>query len=574
MSTQPTAQPSDDSQALQVQMPQTSPPSNLGQQAAQMPRINESDDPNTQFSSRDVPSGGSRLLSIIKAVANVGATGLSGIPAGKRPSFIGGLGEGARAEQAAEATQQAIKFKTFNDQMRAASLHNQDLELQQRTEAQNDAHQAAQDAQHDWDEAHGLQYDEIPNSGQAVTDHLTAQTQGNGAASIPAGTHLSADGKSILIPKQSDDTQAAQLVKYNTFREAYNLPALPQGAQFVPSKNLDMLQNRLEGHSINGDVYNHDTLPVAIADLQSTRASLASKGTNPDVLKQVDGTIKSMQAKLDYLDTHAASVKQQSEQATLNAQNSPQSVAGAANKASAIEAAKQPFELQKIKAEQAIKDGDPKAAGQMLANGDIAPSQIISSRNPAFAQQAFAAAKGADPNYNPQRAEGEFKAANSPTNIGFFGSAKSLTDPGGTLEQLETAYRKLPNGQIPKLNTVADWKAAASGSGATAGFAQTALGVADDYAKVMGGGQGSDSAREEMLKSFAMASSPQQMEASIDAARGAVGSQMQSRIGSNKAMGRMYGDHLPQPTQYATATGKPRMMSTDGGKTWRPALAQ
>lgn len=111
-------------------------------------------------------------------------------------------------------------------------------------------------------------------------------------------------------------------------------------------------------------------------------------------------------------------------------------------------------------------------------------------------------------------------------------------------------------------------------SGATAGFAQTALGVADDYAKVMGGGQGSDTAREEMLKGFAMASSPKQMEASIDAARGAVGSQMTSRIGSNKAMGRMYGDNLPQPTQYMSAPGKARVMSRDGGKTWQPALAQ
>jgi hypothetical protein len=142
------------------------------------------------------------------------------------------------------------------------------------------------------------------------------------------------------------------------------------------------------------------------------------------------------------------------------------------------------------------------------------------------------------------------------------------------LEQLESAYRKLPNGQIPKFNTIADWKSAASGSGATAGFAQTAIGVADDYAKVMGGGQGSDSAREEVLKSFAMSHSPQQMESAIDAARGAVGSQMTSRIGSNKAMGRMYGEHMPSPTQYAAAPGKPRMMSTDGGNTWRTALAQ
>lgn len=290
------------------------------------------------------PQPTSRLKSVLSAVANVVTTGLASVPAHGRPSFVNGLTEGARGAQAAEAQQQDIKFKTFDDQLRAASLHNQDIELQNHTQAQSDAHQAAQDAQHDWDEAHGIQYDEIPNSGQAVMDHLTAQTAASGSASIPAGTHLSADGKSILVPKQTDETQAAQLLKYNTFREAYNLPALPQGATFVPGKYLDMLQNRIEGHSLSGDVYNHDTLPVAIADLQSTRDSLAGKsGTNAAVLTQVDGTIKSMQAKLDYLDTHAAAIKQQSKQADLNAENSPETIAGAANKAAAVAKAQQPF---------------------------------------------------------------------------------------------------------------------------------------------------------------------------------------------------------------------------------------
>ena len=76
---------------------------------------------------------GSRLSRIISAVANVASTALQGIPDKGRPSFVTGLGEGARSEQNAVATQNAIKFKTFDDQVRAAQLHNQDLELQART---------------------------------------------------------------------------------------------------------------------------------------------------------------------------------------------------------------------------------------------------------------------------------------------------------------------------------------------------------------------------------------------------------------------------------------------------------
>ncbi len=333
----PTITPDQDSQAPSVNA--VSPPtSTLGQVLAPHgpPTIDASQAQPTQPQSR--------LTAILHAVASVGSTALAGIPDKGRATFVTGLGQGARQAQADEANQQAIKFKTFDDQVRAAQLHAQDLELQNHTQAQADAHQAAQDAQHDWDETHGLQYDEIPNTGQAVTDHLTAQTTGNGAATIPPGTHLSADGKSILIPRQSDDTQTAQLTKYNAFRTVFGLPQLPQGAQFVPSKFADMLQNRMEGHALSGDVYNHDTLPVAIADLQSNRDSYAgSKDADASVLKVANGTIKSMQAKLDYLDNHANTVKQQSKQADLNAENSPESIAGAANKAGAIAKAQQPF---------------------------------------------------------------------------------------------------------------------------------------------------------------------------------------------------------------------------------------
>lgn len=518
------------------------------------------------------PQGGSRLLTTL---ASIVSTGLSGLPQGGRPGFVSGLGSGARAGQQAAAVAQDIKYKNFDSAVRAAQLHGDDLRLQNQTQAQQNANSKEWRERHDWLQENGYDDATIPNTADHAMGYLTNQTTINGSTSIAAGSGINPDGNTIHIPADTQATRDAQKKQYDLFAPLFGLPSRPEGQDFVPGKQVDLLNHAMRGLQANGQLIDHDHLPGAIAAMQTQRDAVAnSKSSNPAQLQQLDNTISILKTNLKALDDHAAGVKQQTKQAELNAENSPESIKGAADKASAVEAAKQPLELQKIKAQQAIKDGDPNAAGKMLASGDIAPSQIISTRNPAFAQQAFEAAKAADPHYNPQRAEGEFKAANSPTNIGFFGSAKSLTDPGGTLDQLEAAYRKLPNGQIPKLNSIADWKASASGSGVTAGFAQTALGVADDYAKVMGGGQGSDSAREEMLKSFAMSGSPKDMEASIDAARGAVGSQMTSRIGSNKAMSRMYGDNLPQATQYAAAPGKPRMMSRDGGKTWQPALAQ
>src|SRR6266446_1972328 len=58
------------------------------------------------------PSG-SRLGAIVQAVAKVASTALQGVPDRGRPSFVTGLGEGARSAQAVQANQQAIKFRDF-----------------------------------------------------------------------------------------------------------------------------------------------------------------------------------------------------------------------------------------------------------------------------------------------------------------------------------------------------------------------------------------------------------------------------------------------------------------------------
>src|SRR5579862_603795 len=165
----------------------------------------------------------SRLKAILSAVANTVDTGLSGVSDKGRPGFIQGLGSGARAEQQNIAQQNAVKFQDFDTQVRLANLHHQDQELQLRTQEQQDAHQKAQDEQADFDEAHGISYDPHPNDGQAVMDTLASQTATNGAASVPAGTHLSADGKTVNVPDNSPETQAGLLTKYKQLQGPLSL---------------------------------------------------------------------------------------------------------------------------------------------------------------------------------------------------------------------------------------------------------------------------------------------------------------------------------------------------------------
>jgi hypothetical protein len=224
---------------------------------------------------------------------------------------------------------------------------------------------------------------------------------------------------------------------------------------------------------------------------------------------------------------------------------------GVANTAKGIQLS---IDSAKKAAEQAIADGDPVAAGKLLHDGVVAPSQIISARKPEFAQKAFQAAAGFGDGWNAQQAEAEYKNAGSPGNVAFFGSSKSLTDKGGTLDQLAAAAKDIPEHEIPVFNSVADALKASTGSGPIAKYAAVALGVADDYAKVMGGGQGSDTSRTQALQLISAKQSPEQRAASIEGIRGAVTSQAISRIGKNPVLQKMYGQEPAEKKPQASPT--------------------
>lgn len=213
-------------------------------------------------------------------------------------------------------------------------------------------------------------------------------------------------------------------------------------------------------------------------------------------------------------------------------------------KAAAEAAARQPFEMALARQRQALSQGDPAAAGKLMVDGDATLSELKSrGATPDFIARALFAAKQLSAGkYNAQESEANFKVAQSPANLAFFGSAKSLTDPGGTLDQLAETAKSIPQNQIPVFNSIEDAAKAATGNGPIAKYAATLVGVADDYAKVMGGGVGSDSSRAQGFKLAAASASPAQREGSIQGIRGAVGSQIKSRIGKNPVLQRMYGD--------------------------------
>ena len=212
-----------------------------------------------------------------------------------------------------------------------AQLHNQDLKLQNDTEAQRDAHKKVELDNRALANSLGIDYDTLPSTGPAVLDHLTAQTAAQGSASVPPGTHLSGDGETINVPKDTQATRDGQKQMYGMLAPAFGLPPIPPGRDFVPPQLMNMLTNKIHGYGQDGKPINHDQLPGAIASDQTLRDQLAQSGkASPEQLKALDNRIGVLQANLDALDEHKTDVLKQNEQAKLDVTNNPKNQAAAA----------------------------------------------------------------------------------------------------------------------------------------------------------------------------------------------------------------------------------------------------
>jgi hypothetical protein len=92
------------------------------------------------------------------------------------------------------------------------------------------------------------------------------------------------------------------------------------------------------------------------------------------------------------------------------------------------------------------------------------------------------------------------------------------------------------------------------------------LGVADDYSKVMTGGQGSDTSRQQALDIIGKNLSPEGRAASVSQIRDQVNSQREGRIGTNLYIRDMYPQPSAGPRLNASPTpsGMTRIKASDG----------
>jgi hypothetical protein len=259
-----------------------------------------------------------------------------------------------------------------------AELHNQDLKMQNDTQAQTDAHTKAELDNRSLANSLGIDYDSIASHGPTVMGHLADQTAANGAASVPGGTHLTGDGEGVNIPQDTQKTRDGQKQMYNSLSGPLGLPSLPndgKGMDFVPSKNMNMLMSKINGFESDGSTLKHEELPGAIGALQFKRDAMAKNGGASDAqLQAVDNRLGVLKANLSALDTHAATVKQSDAQATaagtLAAQTSPDAIAAEGKKAAGVKQAQLDVENSPSNQAAQVKLAANKASAEEAAKGN------------------------------------------------------------------------------------------------------------------------------------------------------------------------------------------------------------
>lgn len=556
-------------------------------------------------------SAGSALRSAL-------AGGLAGLAAASITNFkpgsaaLGGLGVGATAaiNQAQQQRQQALENqqKQTAQQQEATRQQYLNAETQARTVADQKAADrldeeatqkrvaagqavAAAYGRHRTAIGTGLLPEEIlPEAGAGGKYDHTKVT------AIPTGTTTMFEGGKehtvptfTLFPRTAEDVTVTPELA-NVLKEGgYNYPV---------------------GTKINGDLLDSLTTKAMAAQ---TSASLLEDAANKAKLSK-EATDAALQKKSDltavnpYLGAHpddpitalgqlSGQVDPRTKQPTPAAQSAQRLLASYDQKE--LETHRHNVQEEKDKAleeqnkahELALKDraatGDLGSAAELLRKGMEDPSQL--SKRSATYQATLDEADRQEmaetgKHFNIAKAQTDYKFANQPSTQNTLKYLNSLTggqDPStGNLAELVNQSNKIGRTQFPPLNKTEAWGKLESGDPGIVAYRAVVTEVADQVAKILqGGGSGagtSDAKLRQAQELFDVGFSKDQIKAVAAELRPLLNNRRDSLIGDNRYLENQFGKPtapvpVPPPPIYAAAPGKPRMMSTDGGKTWQPA---
>lgn len=201
---------------------------------------------------------------------------------------------------------------------------------------------------------------------------------------------------------------------------------------------------------------------------------------------------------------------------------------------------------QKAQIEQTIKDGDPKAMAPMLVSGAVAPSQIISTRNAAWASNVMKAAdvysmQTTGQHFKPEVAEDWFKKSHDPGVIQTLDMVQAMHEKGGSIDIANKNFQSVPlKIDSQTFNKIMNGTMEEFGGKNVVGFKTSMLGLADEYSKVMGGGQPSDTGRQQALDVLKEAYSKGQGATAVKTMRQDIDARAHAMVGDNPTLKSLY----------------------------------
>lgn len=232
-------------------------------------------------------------------------------------------------------------------------------------------------------------------------------------------------------------------------------------------------------------------------------------------------------------------------------------------------------EAAKLRADAALTGNSKKPDGSWdeasipvsLVEADMDPTQMT-KRTKDYNEKLVQANQYSMEKYGHRfdlaQAQADYKFANLGTTQNTMKMINGMTDPGGSIEIARNAAKALPKYPEATINKMFNATATEFGSKEATDFHTSLLGLADEYAKVMGAGQGSDLSRQQALDLLKAEYSRGQLGGAINIIQKDLAARRSAVIGNNRYLMKQY-------PVYARAPGKPRMQSTDGGKSWHPA---
>jgi len=234
---------------------------------------------------------------------------------------------------------------------------------------------------------------------------------------------------------------------------------------------------------------------------------------------------------------------------------------------------------QSMKIKQAAISGnedDMRSAAGDLVTGLGDPSQLpkrgknfetILRYAKEYSQKSF----GVD--YDWAQAQTDFHYANQRGTKDTLGMVRSVTENRGSLEIAESAAATLPQLNSTMINEVFNKVAGSFGDKRITDFQTALLGLADEYAKVMGGGVASDTARQQALDLLKDGYSKGQFKGAFDIIRKDLDARARGIIGKNRYLWKEYGEDFKMggwDPKTAVGRGPIMPLSMEGAKNGTP----